>query len=521
MTLGTRITLAAVGCVFAATATGLVVQAQSIREQGLEMTRDRMHATLLQAETVRDNISQLQSANAFDRVALLARAKDAPDLRKTDLYATIPVVAAWRSIQDVAKHEGWTFRVTRFQPRNKANAPTAEEAAILRGFEKEGAKDFFEVSNGRIVLARAIHLSQDCLTCHGDPATSPTHDGKDVLGYSMENWKEGQLSGAFLLTSTTDGINAVVLRSFGRVLLWMLPLAALLALGFTVMNRRSIVRPLSSAIGFINSASAQTADAASQISASSQSLASLASNQAARLEETSSGLEQVAAMARKNADHSEQARTLSETTHQAAEKGLTDMKAMTDAMAEIRAAGTSVAKIVKEIDGIAFQTNLLALNAAVEAARAGEAGAGFAVVADEVRTLAQRSAEAAKETSHRIAQSIRAGDAGQAVTVLVAASLEEIAGRTRQVNTLISDIATASAEQTKGIEHISRAVTQMDQSVQATAASSEEAASAASELDAQAEAMTASVQGLVHLVEGAAGGTPRHASTRLDLAPQR
>jgi methyl-accepting chemotaxis protein len=161
-----------------------------------------------------------------------------------------------------------------------------------------------------------------------------------------------------------------------------------------------------------------------------------------------------------------------------------------------------VAKIVKDIDEIAFQTNILALNAAVEAARAGQAGLGFAVVADEVRNLAQRSAVSAKETASRIEIALQKSHRGVEISARVAAGFGQIADKTREVNTLVAEIATASREQAQGIEQINTAVSQMDKVTQNTAASAEESASAAEELNAQAAALKESVSHLQQLVGG-------------------
>src|SRR5258708_25224821 len=158
---------------------------------------------------------------------------------------------------------------------------------------------------------------------------------------------------------------------------------------------------------------------------------------------------------------------------------------MVAAMNDINTSSDKVSKIIKVIDEIAFQTNILALNAAVEAARAGEAGLGFAVVADEVRNLAQRSAQAARETAEKIEDSIRKSEHGVELNAKVGLSLHEIVDKARKVDTLVAEIAQACKEQTQGISQINLAVTQMDKVTQTNAASAEESASASNELAAQ------------------------------------
>ena len=208
-------------------------------------------------------------------------------------------------------------------------------------------------------------------------------------------------------------------------------------------------------------------------------------------------------MIRSTADNAEKAKSLAGEAHAVAQAGADTMMEMTQAMATNDTASAEVAKIVKNIDEIAFQTNILALNAAVEAARAGEAGAGFAVVADEVRSLAQRSAAAAKETAGKIEAAIASSRNGSLSCAKVGESLAQIAEKVSSTDTLVGEIATAAREQAQGIEQINIAITQMDQVTQSNSASAEESASAAEELDAQAASLKDMVGQLRQLVGGA------------------
>ncbi|HEY8966042.1 MAG TPA: methyl-accepting chemotaxis protein [Candidatus Methylacidiphilales bacterium] len=276
--------------------------------------------------------------------------------------------------------------------------------------------------------------------------------------------------------------------------------------------------------------STQVADAASQVSSSSSHLAEGASRQAATLEQTSASLEEIASMTRRNADSAASAKALSVETRSAAEDGAgrtVEMKVATEAIqkasgemaaaiGDIKKSSDDISKIIKTIDEIAFQTNILALNAAVEAARAGTAGAGFAVVAEEVRALAQRSADAAKETAILIEtaaeQSQRGVEVNARVTSRIAEisqksraveqSLTDIVAKVRQVDSQIESIATASNEQSMGLGELTKAIGEMDQTTQDSAATSEQTASAAEELSGQSAELQNHVTVLRQLVGG-------------------
>ncbi|HNQ22582.1 MAG TPA: methyl-accepting chemotaxis protein [Phycisphaerae bacterium] len=265
---------------------------------------------------------------------------------------------------------------------------------------------------------------------------------------------------------------------------------------------RSIVRPINRIITGLNEGAEQVNDAAGQVSGASQDLAQGASEQASSLEETSSSLEEMAAMTRTNADNARQANDLSEQTRTAAQHGDKTMEALNVAMSAINDSSSEISKIIKVIEEIAFQTNLLALNAAVEAARAGEHGKGFAVVADEVRNLAQRAAQASREITGLIEDSVSKAREGSNVAGEVAKALGDIVGNVAKVTELINGIARASQEQTQGVDQINTAVSQMDKVTQQNAAGAEECASAAEELAAQAQAVQAVVRDLAGLIHG-------------------
>ncbi|MGA2247870.1 MAG: methyl-accepting chemotaxis protein [Verrucomicrobiota bacterium] len=328
--------------------------------------------------------------------------------------------------------------------------------------------------------------------------------GKVRLATGMELLSEAQNTAEDGLTDTTSaaGRAANLLSSATFIVVVGLAVAMMIGVTMGIFITRGTNRVLNGVAASLSDGSNQVASAAGQVSASSQTLAEGSSEQASSLEETSSSLEEMASMTKRNADNARKANELAKQAREAADKGVGDMQTMSSAMAAIKVASDDIAKIIKTIDGIAFQTNILALNAAVEAARAGEAGMGFAVVAEEVRNLAQRCAQAAKETAGKIEGAIAKTEEGVQISSRVAQTLNEIVAKVRQVDELVSEVAGASREQTDGITQINTAVGQMDKVTQSNAATAEESSAAAQELNAQSEVMKQSVAELLQLVGG-------------------
>jgi methyl-accepting chemotaxis protein len=285
-----------------------------------------------------------------------------------------------------------------------------------------------------------------------------------------------------------------------RLIGGMLALAAVAGTLLGAGIIRGARRSLGDISDTLEAGAAQTSMASSQLATASHSLAEGCSEQGSAVTETSASLEQMAAMIRSTADNAEKAKGFAGQASAAAGTGAGTMAEMNEAMRAIETSSGEVAKIVKDIDEIAFQTNILALNAAVEAARAGEAGAGFAVVADEVRSLAQRSAAAARETAGKIEAAIMNSRRGSVSCERVGESLQEIVRKVSAADALVAEIATAAKEQAQGIRQVGTAMTEMDKVTQKNSTSAEESASAAEELQAQALSMQETVDLLRRLV---------------------
>jgi methyl-accepting chemotaxis protein/methyl-accepting chemotaxis protein-1 (serine sensor receptor) len=274
-----------------------------------------------------------------------------------------------------------------------------------------------------------------------------------------------------------------------------------MGLAVTFAMRRSTRRLRTTAIE-LGRAAAEVSGAASHVASSSQLLAEGCSRQAASLEETSASSGEINSMALKNTEKGSAAADLMAHSQERAVVTNRSLGETVVAMAEISTQSSKISNIIKVIDEIAFQTNILALNAAVEAARAGEAGMGFAVVADEVRNLAQRCAQAARDTAELIEESIAKSNDGKTKVDQVAKAIHAITEDADRVKALVDEVNRGGLEQCRGIEQIGHAISQMERVTQETAANAEESAAAAEQLHAQSEVLKDIMDRLTAMVGG-------------------
>ncbi|EOS95785.1 methyl-accepting chemotaxis protein [Erwinia tracheiphila] len=232
---------------------------------------------------------------------------------------------------------------------------------------------------------------------------------------------------------------------------------------------------------------------ASEISHGNNDLSARTEQQGASLEQTAASMEQLTSTVKQNAENARQASQLAKSASETAGKGGQVVDGVVKTMSEIASSSQKIADIISVIDSIAFQTNILALNAAVEAARAGEQGRGFAVVAGEVRNLAQRSAQAAKEIKTLIEASVNRVDAGSQQVSIAGETMHDIVAAVMRVTDIMGEIASASDEQSRGIDQIGQAVTEMDRVTQQNAALVQESAAASASLEEQASRLSQAV----------------------------
>jgi len=503
--LARKITICASAGVVLATA-GAITSVYLISHRNrVNELRSLMSSTIQQAETVTANMNELHANGAFNTEGLArSLAASGTNYRDSAFYKSVPVVAGWQSVSHVAQVNGFNFLTPSrpdVVPRNPKNHGD-EFAEAFRAFAAGQNEYFFQdPSTSTLTLARPVRLVNGCLACHGDPSTSPTHDGRDALGTPMENMHAGDIKGAFVLQAPMTR-DPVVMASMETITGVGLSVLLVVIAGFQLLNRRLIVRPLHAISQELQGGASRLRSASGQLEEAGQSIAAGAVEQAATVEETSASTVEINSMTQANADNAKSAAELMEEAAVGIDQANRKLTEMTDSMDQITQSSDRIGKIIKVIDELAFQTNVLALNAAVEAARAGEAGLGFAVVADEVRNLAQKSAQAAKDTAALIEESISRARQGSGHVQAVRDAIAHITELSSSVKALMQQVSAGTDEQARGIEQISSAVQQMEQVVQVSAQKAQENETSTADLRQQSEQLDGIVTRLTAMIEG-------------------
>jgi methyl-accepting chemotaxis protein len=528
MKISTKLNLPVVACLLGSAFIGLYVMHLVVLRQGVALTHDTMRSVFDGAEQTREAVAQLHESKAFDMPGLKAELERTgrDRFRETTLYNIVPIVAAWQNAGAAAKDRGFTFRVVRENPRHPRNAPTPDELRILREVEKPGAKELVERDDARglIIAARPVVLTADCLICHGDPATSPSGNGRDLLGFPMENWKAGEVRGAFILSASLEPINASSRARTFALAFWVIPFVLLVCAGSVFYVRRSIVRPLHEASNVaravadgdltrklevrsrdelgdlahaLNTTTGNLRTIIADITAKSRDLAGAATALDATAASQASGTEAInvraSTVAAAGEELSATARSMAEASSRITQSTTGVAGAMEEMSASIQeVAGNStkgaeishhadqqarstkqlmteldesarqISKIVDIINHIAEQTNLLALNASIEAASAGEAGRGFAVVANEVKALARQSASASEDIRRQI-------ELIQKNATSAVGAIDEVSRVIQQVSQMTSSIAAAVEEQSATVSEVTRSLHEVSSSTSALA----------------------------------------------------
>jgi methyl-accepting chemotaxis protein len=358
--------------------------------------------------------------------------------------------------------------------------------------------------------AKYIQMSEDLIA----RMEKGTPEDRDYVYKQLKNGEYRKLAGGIrkcleqlikMYTDLTVTKNVEQKAEQEKVVMWNMGISAasfLVIFAVLFMLAQKISSSISDIATHLRGSGGEVSTAVQQLSAAGQSLAQSSTEAAASLEETVAALEEMSSMVKMNAENAKQAASLSQVSKDRAETGEKEIKTLISSMHEISDASKKIEEIISVIDDIAFQTNLLALNASVEAARAGEQGKGFAVVADAVRSLAQKSAEAAKDISGLIKDSVAKISHGTDVADKSGTVLSEIVVSIKKVSDLNNEISAANSEQTTSIQQVSKAMQQLDQSSQQNAAASEQIAGTAQQISGEASKVHDLVEELGTIVSG-------------------
>lgn len=520
-------------------------------ETGIENKERTIHAQLSAAISYVANQGGLAGVVEKFRTKYQSAEQLTPQDKK-EILNQVPIYAGMEIGRKNADFDKYKFRVFSNEPRRRENAASEEEMTIFKKFESDPELQELVLKDGQLItMYRPIRLSQKqgCLVCHGDPQTSPWGNGRDILGFPMENWSDGKLHGVFAISQNKDEVAAAATAghtvSPEKTLILAIAAGALVAVLLGSLMVSAPLNALNHVAQSLAKASHHVNSTSQEIAGSAQDLARATTEQAAALQETSSSIEEMSSMVSRNSDNAKNtshtasdSRGKAEQGRQVVEQMMTSMdeinQSNNDIIAQIDQSNREMNEIVSVIRGIGektkvineivFQTKLLSFNASVEAARAGEHGKGFAVVAEEVGSLAQMSGAAAKEISDMLEGSIRKVETiaiqtkgrveelvkkgrekvetGTSVARQCGGVLDEIVENISNVNHMADEISNASQEQAAGVQQLTKAMQQMDQVTQLNAATSEQSAGSASHLAEQARSLNEAVARLVSTIRG-------------------
>ncbi|NDY72728.1 methyl-accepting chemotaxis protein [Desulfobacter hydrogenophilus] len=505
---------------------------------------EKARAICLISESVRQEMEEKWNLGLFPLEDILSYARSG----QTDkLLATVPVVSAWKAAMRKAEQGGYTFRVPKFSPRNPQNEPDFGQSYKIEGpalekMKKEQLDEYYVVDThtNSVRYFLPIRLSETCLVCHGDPKQSKTlwgrNDGKDPTGGPIENWKAGEIHGAFEVIQSLDEADAQlryrVLKAAALIVAGTLLAAVMFflvsrsitgrlkqgvdfanvmangdlsrdidiecedetgklarAMNTMIRNLRGMIADISQGVETLAGSSEQLNDASQSMSVDSSDASELAVSVAAAaeqmsasmasvrasIEETAGNVNSVSAAAEEMTATINEIVTNTEQSRQVTETAVSQAGQVSENVAQLGSAALEIGKVTETITDISEQTNLLALNATIEAARAGEAGKGFAVVANEIKVLANQTAEATTEIRMKIERM-------QGSTQKTTQGIEEIIRVINAVNESVAAIVEAVEQQSQATAEIAQNVSQASFSISEVTENVGQCATAADEV---------------------------------------
>ncbi len=469
---------------------GIVYISVKLFEEGKNGLEQKSTAILSRMEAVREFVATQGMMNqTIEELIKKYPDGDLPQYEKEKVLNQVPIISSMRVGAKNASEENYEFRVAAMNPRNPENQPTPLEKDFIERFKagETGTIVHEDEESNSIYVARSIYLdeSQGCMTCHGHPSKSPWGNGTDILGYQMENWKDGDMHGVFVIKSDLTPVQENIRSAVAGISIWgivVVVLASIIGLYYVrrITNVIFQIKDVSKLVAqgdlrkrinitnndelgdlalFINKmvdsvvnvfqtvkeAARELNNAAGEISSSSNSISEGAQRQAAQFEEISGSVQSTADS---SSDANAVAGSSSDNASEAG-KGMNELKA---AMEKIHNRSLEIEKTIDVLRNISFQTNLLALNAGVEAARAGEHGKGFAVVAQEVKKLANESDKSAKEIAEIIRDSVVSVEQGVKLTEEAGKRINKIVDAAQNISGELNSISNATSEQAKAMD---------------------------------------------------------------------
>jgi len=499
---------------------GIIIASVLLSNSGRNAIENKSTAILSRMEAVREF-----TANSGNMQAEIEKQQiEHPDgiinvTERERIMNLVPIIASWKIGEKNASNENYVFRIASANPRNSKNQATAKELEFLKQFEtkSETQLTYKDKETNTYWIMRPVYLneSQGCLKCHGEASLSPWGNGKDVLGYNMEGFKDGEMRGMFIIKSdlkpVQKQITTAILTTVGITLIIML-IAIFISsiiiknitttfneikiatqkisegdlqhninistndeLGDIAYNTNNMILSLNTILQNVSHAVENLDNASKEISTSSESISKGAQVQAAHFEELSSSVQTTS-------ESASLANDVTNKTAISANEAGKNMKSVLDYMLNIEKNSKEITEAINLISEIAFKTNLLSINAGIEAARAGEQGKGFAVVANEIRKLADISSESAKKIEEVVLNNNKEIKDGVKITKSASLQILEIVENINKTAQELQSISFASKEQSQSMDETTNIITANAASAEELSAAAQSLANEASEL---------------------------------------